>query len=136
VLEWQQYHLVAFTGVSSGSTSNRDGSLSESIVEALNKIGDSEYCNNKGYDSDEYDVAMKKFKAELAQEELEKKQAAAKQVSWPAREMMETRRQRIHQHRQLKTRNAHERGIFCLPPPTRPMMTCRLSMADQVRHSP
>jgi hypothetical protein len=77
VLEWQRYHLVTFTGVSSGSASNGDGSLSESIVEALNKIGDSKDCNNNGYDSD---AAMKEFEVELAQEELEKKQSATKQV--------------------------------------------------------
>jgi hypothetical protein len=37
-------------------------------------------CDGKGYDSDENDAAMKKFEAELAQEELEEKQAAARQV--------------------------------------------------------
>jgi hypothetical protein len=63
-----------------GSTSNGDGSPSESILEALNESGDSEDCDGKGYGSDEYDVAMKKFEAELAQEELEEKQAAARQV--------------------------------------------------------
>jgi hypothetical protein len=35
-------------------------------------------CDGKGYDSDENDAAMKKFEAELAQEELEEKQAVAR----------------------------------------------------------
>jgi hypothetical protein len=46
----------------------------------LNENSDSEDCNNKGYDSDKYNAPMKEFEAELGQEELEKKQAAAKQV--------------------------------------------------------
>jgi hypothetical protein len=76
-LETQRYCLVAFAGISSGSASNGDGSPSESIMEALNKSGDLEDCDGKGYDSDEYDAAMKKFEAELTEEELEEKQAAA-----------------------------------------------------------
>jgi hypothetical protein len=80
MLETQRYHLVAFTGVSSGSTSNRDGSPSESILEALNETGNSKDCDNKGYDSDDYDAVMKEFEVELAREELGKKQAATKQV--------------------------------------------------------
>jgi hypothetical protein len=79
-LETHRYCLVAFMGVTTGSASNGDGSPSESTLEALNESGDSEDCDGKGYDSDEYDAAMKKFEAELAQEELEEKQAAAKQV--------------------------------------------------------
>jgi hypothetical protein len=79
-LETQRYCLVAFAGTNLGSASNGDGSPSESIVEALNKSSDSEDCHGKGYDSDEYDVSMKQFKGELAQEELEEKQATAKQV--------------------------------------------------------
>jgi hypothetical protein len=79
-LETQWYCLVTFAGTTSGSTSNGDGSPGESILEALNKSGDSEDCDGKGYDSDEYDAAMKKFEVELAQEELEEKQAAAIQV--------------------------------------------------------
>jgi hypothetical protein len=66
MLETQRYHLVAFTGVSSGSASNRDGSPSESILEALNETGNSKDCDNKGYDSDDYDAVMKEFEAELA----------------------------------------------------------------------
>jgi hypothetical protein len=49
---------------------------SESILEALNEIGDSKDCD-KGYDSEEYDAAMKKFEAQLALEGLEKNQVAA-----------------------------------------------------------
>jgi hypothetical protein len=63
-----------------GSASNGDGSPRESILEALNESGDLEDCDGKGYDSDKYDATMKKFEAELAQEELEEKLAAAKQV--------------------------------------------------------
>jgi hypothetical protein len=48
------------------SASNEDGNPSESILEAFNKSGDLEDCDGKGYDSDEYDAAMKKFEAELA----------------------------------------------------------------------
>jgi hypothetical protein len=50
------------------------------ILEALNESGDSKDCDGKGYDSDEYDATMKKFEEELAQEELEENQAAARQV--------------------------------------------------------
>jgi hypothetical protein len=77
-LETPRYFLVALAGTTSRSTSNGDGSPSESILEALNESGDSEDCDGKGYDFDEYDAAMKQFEAELAQEELEAKQAAAK----------------------------------------------------------
>jgi hypothetical protein len=79
-LEAQWYFLVAFASVTSGSASNGYGSPGESILEALNQSGDSEDCDGKGYDSDEYDAAMKKFKEELALEELEEKQGATRQV--------------------------------------------------------
>jgi hypothetical protein len=79
-LETHRYCLVAFASISSGSASNGDDSPSESILEALNKSGDSKDCDGKGCDSDEYDAAMKKYEAEIAQEELKEKQAAARQV--------------------------------------------------------
>jgi hypothetical protein len=79
-LETPQYYLVAFTGTISESASNRDGSPSESILEALNESGELDDWDSKGYDSDEYDAAMRRIKAELAHKELEEKQAAAKQV--------------------------------------------------------
>jgi hypothetical protein len=50
-LEKQWYCLVAFTGVALGSASNGDGSPSESILEALDKSGDSKDCDEKGNDS-------------------------------------------------------------------------------------
>jgi hypothetical protein len=80
VLETPWYCLVAFAGTTSGSASNGDGSPGESILEALNKSGESDDWDSKGYDSDHYDAAMRRIKAELAQQELEEKQAAAKQV--------------------------------------------------------
>jgi hypothetical protein len=79
-LETHQYCLVAFASITSGSVSNGDDNPSESILEALNESGDSKDCDGKGYDSDEYDAAMKKYEAEIAQEELEEKQAVARQV--------------------------------------------------------
>jgi hypothetical protein len=36
--------------------------------------------DSKGYDSDHYDAAMRRIEAKLAQQELEEKQGAAKQV--------------------------------------------------------
>jgi hypothetical protein len=79
-LETPRYCLVAFTGTTLASASNGDGSPGESILEALNKSGDSEDCDGKGYNSDKYDAAMKIYEAEIAQEELEEKQAATRQV--------------------------------------------------------
>jgi hypothetical protein len=73
VLETPRYCLVAFAGTTSGSASNRDGSLGESILEALNESGESDDWDSKGYDSDEYDAAMRQIEAELAQKELEEK---------------------------------------------------------------
>jgi hypothetical protein len=78
-LETQWYHLVTFTGMSLGSASNGDGSLKEFILGALNEIGDLEDCD-KGYESEDYDVFVKEFEAQLALDELEEKQAAARQV--------------------------------------------------------
>jgi hypothetical protein len=72
-LETLRYCLVAFIETTLGSASNEDGSPGESILEALNKSGDSEDCDSKGYDFDEYDATMKIYEAEIAQEELEKK---------------------------------------------------------------
>jgi hypothetical protein len=63
-----------------GSASNGDDSPGESILEALNKSGESDDWDSKSYDSDHYDAAMRRIKAELAQQEIEEKQAAAKQV--------------------------------------------------------
>jgi hypothetical protein len=80
VLETPRYCLVAFAGTTSGSASNGDDSLSESILEALSESGESDDWDSKGYDSDHYDAAMRRIKAELAQQELEEKQEAAKQV--------------------------------------------------------
>jgi hypothetical protein len=79
-LETPWYCLVAFAGTTSGSASNGDDSLGESILEALNKSGDSDDWDSKGYDSDHYDAAMRRIEAELGQQEIEEKQAAAKQV--------------------------------------------------------
>jgi hypothetical protein len=64
-LETPWYCLVAFAGTTSGSASNGDGSPSESILEALNKSGESDDWDSKGYDSDEYDAAMRRIEAEL-----------------------------------------------------------------------
>jgi hypothetical protein len=79
-LEIPRYCLVAFAGTTSGSASNGDDSLGESILEALNESGESDDWDSKGYDSDHYDATMRIIEAELAQQELEDKQAAAKQV--------------------------------------------------------
>jgi hypothetical protein len=79
-LEAPRYCLVAFAGTTSGSASNGDNSLGESIIEALNESGKSDDWDSKGYDSDHYDAAMRRIEAELAQQEIEEKQAAAKQV--------------------------------------------------------
>jgi hypothetical protein len=80
VLETPRYCLVAFTGITSGSTSNGDDSPGESILEALNESGELDDWDSKGYDSDHYDAAMRRIEEELAQQEIEEKQAAAKQV--------------------------------------------------------
>jgi hypothetical protein len=79
-LETPRYCLVAFTRTTSGSASNGDDSPGESILEALNESGESDDWDSKGYDSDHYDVAMRRIEAELAQQELEEKQAATKKV--------------------------------------------------------
>jgi hypothetical protein len=80
VLETPRYSLVAFAGTTLGSASNGEDSPGESILEALNESGESDDCDSKGYDSDHYDAAMRRIEAELAQQELEEKQAGAKQV--------------------------------------------------------
>jgi hypothetical protein len=79
-LETPRYCLVAFIGITSGSTSNGDDSPGESILEALNESGELDDWDSKGYDSDHYDAAMRRIEEELAQQEIEEKQAAAKQV--------------------------------------------------------
>jgi hypothetical protein len=79
-LETPRYCLVAFTGTTLGLASNGDDSPGESILEALNESGESEDWDSKDYDSDHYDATMRRIEAELAQQELEEKQAAAKQV--------------------------------------------------------
>jgi hypothetical protein len=79
-LETPRYCLVAFAGITSGSTSNGEESPGESILEALNESGESDDWDSKGYDSDHYDAAMRKIEAELAQQALEEQQAAAKLV--------------------------------------------------------
>jgi hypothetical protein len=79
-LETLRYCLVAFAGITSGSTSNGEDSPGESILEALNESGESDDWDSKGYDSDHYDAAMRKLETELAQQALEEQQAAAKQV--------------------------------------------------------
>jgi hypothetical protein len=79
-LETPRYCLVAFTGITSGSTSNGEDSPGESILEALNKSGESDDWDSKGYDSDHYDAAMRRIEAELAQQAIEEQNAAAKQV--------------------------------------------------------
>jgi hypothetical protein len=65
-LETPQYCLVAFAGITLGSTSNREDSLGESILEALNKSGESDDWDSKGYDSNHCDATMRKIEAELA----------------------------------------------------------------------
>jgi hypothetical protein len=47
-LETPQYCLVAFVGTTLGSASNGDGSPGESILEALNKSGESDDWDSKG----------------------------------------------------------------------------------------
>jgi hypothetical protein len=80
-LETPRYYLVAFAGTTSGSASNGDDSLGESILEALNKSGESNDWDSKGYDSDPYDATMRRIEAELAQQELEENQAATSRCS-------------------------------------------------------
>jgi hypothetical protein len=71
-LETPRYCLVAFAGITSGSTSNGgEDSPGESILEALNESSESDDWYSKGYDSDHYDAAMRKIEAELAQQALE-----------------------------------------------------------------
>jgi hypothetical protein len=79
-LEAPRYCLVAFAGTTSGSASNGDDSPGESILEALNKSGESDDWDSKGYDSDHYDAAMRRIEAEIAHQALEEQNAAAKQV--------------------------------------------------------
>jgi hypothetical protein len=79
-LETPRFCLVAFTGITSGSTSNGEDSPGESILVALNESGESNDWDSKGYDSDHYDTAMRRIEAELAQQALEEQSAAAKQV--------------------------------------------------------
>jgi hypothetical protein len=50
-LEALRYCLVTFTGITSGSTSNGEDSLGESILEALKESGESDDWDSKGYDS-------------------------------------------------------------------------------------
>jgi hypothetical protein len=64
-LETPRYCLVAFVGTTSGSASNGDGSPGESILEALNESGESDDWDSNGYDSDEYDAAMRRIEAEF-----------------------------------------------------------------------
>jgi hypothetical protein len=78
-LETPRYCLVAFAGTTSGFASNGDDNPGESILEALNESGESDDWDSKGYDSDHHDAAMRRIEAELAQQEIEEKQAAAKQ---------------------------------------------------------
>jgi hypothetical protein len=70
-LETPRYCLVAFAAITSGSTSNGEDSPGESILETPNESGESDDWDSKGYDSDHYDAAMRKIKAELAQQALE-----------------------------------------------------------------
>jgi hypothetical protein len=79
-LETLRYCLIAFAGITSGSTSNGEDSPGESILESLNKSGESDDWDSKGYDSDYYDAAMRRIEAELAQQALEEQNATAKQV--------------------------------------------------------
>jgi hypothetical protein len=79
-LETPRYCLVAFADITLGSTSNGEDSPGESILEVLNKSGESDDWDNKGYDSDHYDASMRKIEAELAQQALEEQNAATKQV--------------------------------------------------------
>jgi hypothetical protein len=77
-LETLWYCLVAFAGITLGSTSNGEDSPGESILEALNESGESDDWDSKGYDSDHYDTAMRRIEVELAQKALEEQKAAAK----------------------------------------------------------
>jgi hypothetical protein len=79
-LETPRYYLVAFAGTTSGCASNGDDNPGESILEALNESGEWDDWDSKGYDSDHYDAGMRRIEAELAQQELEEKQAGTKQV--------------------------------------------------------
>jgi hypothetical protein len=65
-LETQQYCLVAFTCITSGSTSNGEDSPGESILEALNESGESDDWDSNGYDFDHYDITMRRIEVELA----------------------------------------------------------------------
>jgi hypothetical protein len=65
-LETPRYCLVAFAWTTSGSASNGDDSPGESILEALNKSGELDDWDSKGYDSDHYDVTMRRIEAESA----------------------------------------------------------------------
>jgi hypothetical protein len=80
ILPWIQIHHTLSTKSGSIDIFTTSGPISlllcESILEALNEIGDSKDCD-KGYDSEEYDAAMKEFEAQLALEGLEKNQVAA-----------------------------------------------------------
>jgi hypothetical protein len=62
------------------TASNGDDNRNESIIEALDVVGDLEDYGNETYNFDEYDAAMKEFEARLAREELEKQQVIIKQV--------------------------------------------------------
>jgi hypothetical protein len=65
--ETPRYCLIAFVGITSGSASNGDDNPGESILEALNESGESYDWDSKGYDSDQYDSAMRRIEAKLAQ---------------------------------------------------------------------
>jgi hypothetical protein len=77
-LETLWYCLVAFAGITSGSTSSGEDSPGESILEALNESGESDDWDSKVYDSDHYDATMRRIEAELAQQALEEQNAATK----------------------------------------------------------
>jgi hypothetical protein len=79
-LETPRYCLVAFAGITSGSTSNGEDSPGESILESLNESGESDDWDNKSYDSDHYDAAKRTIEAKLAEQALEEQNAATKQV--------------------------------------------------------
>jgi hypothetical protein len=63
-LETSRYCLVVFAGITLGSTSNGEDSLGESILEALNKSGESDDWDSKGNDSDHYGTAMRRIEAD------------------------------------------------------------------------
>jgi hypothetical protein len=102
-LETLRYCLVAFTGTTSGSASKGDDSPGESILEALNESGESDDWDSKGYDSNHYDATMRRIEVELAQQELEEKQAAAKQVFMTSKGDDAGRQPVIHHPRQATT---------------------------------